>query len=217
MAARIQVVDAVINRHSLRSTVRLTGVPQNRIKALIMKLGPVCTQYQDETLQRLRIGELQWSETLAFHAKVGNTLEEQEYRRTTGSVWTWTCLDTRTKLVPSWRVGPKNWNTKAELQEDISLRYDELKAIDSTSVPIGWSRADLRGREHLGHVCRAWFVTLNAGFARKVERHAAALALYLMYYNFSRIHESIRRTPAMEAGVADYAWSIQEIVGLADR
>ena len=44
-----------------------------------------------------------------------------------------------------------------------------------------------------------------------------AVALYFMYYNFTRIHETIRCTPAMEAGVCDYLWSIQEIVGLADR
>ena len=51
----------------------------------------------------------------------------------------------------------------------------------------------------------------------KVENLAYALALYFMYYNFARVHETIRCTPAMEAGVADYVWTIQEIVGLADR
>ena len=41
--------------------------------------------------------------------------------------------------------------------------------------------------------------------------------LWNMYYNFARIDETLRCTPAMEAGVSDYLWSIQEIVGLADR
>ena len=40
------------------------------------------------------------------------------------------------------------------------------------------------------------------------------LAVYFMYYNFARIHQSIRVTPAMEAGIADHVWSVEEIVGL---
>lgn len=61
------------------------------------------------------------------------------------------------------------------------------------------------------------FTRLTNGFSKKVENMAYAVALYFMYYNFARIHETIRCTPAMEAGVCDYVWSIQEIVGLADR
>jgi hypothetical protein len=40
------------------------------------------------------------------------------------------------------------------------------------------------------------------------------VALYFMYYNFARVHQTLRVTPAMEAGIADHVWSIQEIVGL---
>ena len=43
---------------------------------------------------------------------------------------------------------------------------------------------------------------------------AAAVALYFMYYNFGRVHQTLRVTPAMEAGIADHVWSIEEIVGL---
>ena len=48
--------------------------------------------------------------------------------------------------------------------------------------------------------------------ARKVENHAAAVALYFMYYNFARVHQTLRVTPAMEAGISDHVWSIAEIV-----
>jgi len=61
------------------------------------------------------------------------------------------------------------------------------------------------------------FTRLTNGHSKKIENMACAVALYFMYYNFARIHETIRCTPAMEAGVSDYVWSIQEIVGLADR
>jgi hypothetical protein len=45
---------------------------------------------------------------------------------------------------------------------------------------------------------------------------SAAVALYFMYYNFGRVHQTLRVTPAMEAGVADHVWSIEEIVRVAD-
>ena len=61
------------------------------------------------------------------------------------------------------------------------------------------------------------FTRLTNGHSKKIENMACAVALYFMYYNFARLHETLRCTPAMEAGVCDYVWSIQEIVGLADR
>jgi IS1 family transposase len=60
------------------------------------------------------------------------------------------------------------------------------------------------------------FTRLTNAHSKKIENMAYAVALYFMYYNFARIHETLRCTPAMEAGVSDYVWSIQEIVGLAD-
>src|ERR1035441_10193587 len=61
------------------------------------------------------------------------------------------------------------------------------------------------------------FTRLTNAHSKKIENMAYAVALYFMYYNFARVHETLRCTPAMEAGVSDYVWSIQEIVGLADR
>jgi IS1 family transposase len=61
------------------------------------------------------------------------------------------------------------------------------------------------------------FTRLTNAHSKKIENMAYAVALYYMYYNFARIHETLRCTPAMEAGVSDYVWSIQEIVGLAER
>jgi len=61
------------------------------------------------------------------------------------------------------------------------------------------------------------FTRLTNAHSKKIENMAYAVALYFMYYNFARVHETLRCTPAMEAGVSDYVWSIQEIVGLADK
>jgi len=58
------------------------------------------------------------------------------------------------------------------------------------------------------------FTRLTNAFSKKWENHAAMVALYFMYYNFRRVHQTLRVTPAMEAGIADHVWSIEEIVGL---
>ena len=58
------------------------------------------------------------------------------------------------------------------------------------------------------------FTRLTNAFSRKVENHAAMVALFFMYYNFARVHQSLRVTPAMAAGVSDHVWDIEEIVAL---
>jgi IS1 family transposase len=60
------------------------------------------------------------------------------------------------------------------------------------------------------------FTRLTNGFSKKVDNHKAALALYFMRYHFGRIHKTLRVTPAMEAGVADHVWSLEEIARLAN-
>lgn len=58
------------------------------------------------------------------------------------------------------------------------------------------------------------FTRLTNGFSKKVENHEHMLALHYMFYNFARIHSTLRVTPAMEAGVSDHVWSIEEIISL---
>jgi len=58
------------------------------------------------------------------------------------------------------------------------------------------------------------FTRLTNGFSKKIENLECAVALHFMHYNFARIHKTLRVTPAMEAGIADHVWSMQEIAGL---
>ena len=58
------------------------------------------------------------------------------------------------------------------------------------------------------------FTRLTNGFSKKLDNHAYAVALHFMYCNFVRIHQTLRVTPAMEAGLSDHAWSIEELVNV---
>jgi IS1 family transposase len=58
------------------------------------------------------------------------------------------------------------------------------------------------------------FTRLTNAFSKKLENHKHAAAIYFMHYNFCRIHTSLRVTPAMESGIANHVWSLDEVVGL---
>lgn len=56
------------------------------------------------------------------------------------------------------------------------------------------------------------FMRRGNAFSKKIEHHRAAVSLHVAWYNFCRVHESLRVTPAMEAGITNHVWSVQELV-----
>ena len=60
------------------------------------------------------------------------------------------------------------------------------------------------------------FTRLTNAFSKKAENPAHNVALHFMHYNYCRIHQTLRVTPAMEAGLTDHVWEIEELVKLID-
>src|SRR5437763_767507 len=101
----------------------------------------------------------------------------------------------------------------------------------SPAICMGARKAVISGNPDHSHVSTSFaerqnltmrmsmrrFTRLTNGFSKKLENHEHALALYFMYYNFCRIHQTLRVTPAMEAGLTGHIWSIGEIIALIDR
>lgn len=73
-------------------------------------------------------------------------------------------------------------------------------------------RSNLTMRMHMRR-----FTRLTNAFSKKVENHAHAVALHMMYYNFVRIHKTLRVTPAMAAGVTDRLWEIADVAMLVEQ
>jgi IS1 family transposase len=61
------------------------------------------------------------------------------------------------------------------------------------------------------------FTRLTNAFSKKIDNHGHAVALYFMFYNFCRVHQTLRVTPAMEAGLTDHVWSVEELVTLLPK
>lgn len=70
-------------------------------------------------------------------------------------------------------------------------------------------RQNLNMRMHMRR-----FTRLTNAFSKKIENHAAAISLYFAFYNFCRVHQTLRVTPAMQAGLTDHIWDIEELVAL---
>jgi IS1 family transposase len=99
--------------------------------------------------------------------------------------------------------------------------YSPAKCIGSRCVPI-------IGRPDPKHISTSFverqnltmrmsmrrFTRLTNAFSKKVENHMQSVALHFMYYNFVRIHQTLRMTPAMAAGITDKVWEVEDMVAL---
>jgi hypothetical protein len=103
---RSQVVAALVEGNSIRSTVRMTGVSKNTIAKLLVELGEACADYLDKALVNLNCKRIQCDEIWSFcYAKEKNVPEELRGKFGYGDVWTWVAIDAETKLIASWAVG----------------------------------------------------------------------------------------------------------------
>ncbi len=92
----------------------------------------------------------------------------------------------------------------------------ETRVIDGDPDPKHISTSYIERQNLTMRMSMRRFTRLTNAFSKKIENHVAMIALHIMYYNFCRIHQTLRVTPAMEAGVTDRPWSIQDLVALAD-
>lgn len=61
------------------------------------------------------------------------------------------------------------------------------------------------------------FTRLTNGFSKKVDNHRHSVAPHYMFYNFCRVHQTLRCTPAMEAGITDHVWSLEKLRALMPK
>ena len=57
---------------------------------------------------------------------------------------------------------------------------------------------------------------LTNAFSKKIENHCFALALHFLYYNFARVHQTLKTTPAMAAGVTKRLWEMKDVVDMLE-
>ncbi|MGH6958030.1 MAG: IS1 family transposase [Caulobacteraceae bacterium] len=111
-----------------------------------------------------------------------------------------------------------------------TYRTDPKAAAGRYSPPVctGTRKRVIEGNPNPAHISTSYverqnltirmsvrrFTRLTNAFSKKVENHAYAVALHFMWYNFGRIHKTLRVTPAMQAGLSDHVWSFEEVASL---
>ncbi len=116
----------------------------------------------------------------------------------------------------------------AQLVKIYGASSDSAKGRYSPAECTGAVKTPIEGKPDPKHISTSYierqnltlrmhmrrFTRLTNAFSKKVENHAYAVALHMMYYNFVRIHQTLRVTPAMAAGVIDRLWEVSDIVAL---
>lgn len=120
---RSQILRCLVEGNSIRATSRITEAAKNTVVKLLVDAGKACSEYQDKALRNLTCKRLQCDEIWSFcYAKKKNVPDRHKGEFGYGDVWTWTALDAKTKLVPSWLVGDRSGETACVFVKDLASR-----------------------------------------------------------------------------------------------
>ncbi|MSP67643.1 MAG: DDE domain-containing protein [Alphaproteobacteria bacterium] len=254
----------------MRSLARVVDVSPNTVDKLLIEAGKACATLHDEkvrnvTARRVEVDEI-WSFT---YAKQRNVPLAKAAPEGAGDTWTWTALDSETKLLIGYLVGGRDGEYAIAFMDDLRARLANrvqitsdghkayLEAVEAAfgggvdyaqlvklygAVPetakgryspaecIGARNTVVEGNPDPRHVSTSHaerqnltirmqmrrFTRLTNGFSKKFENHAHMVALYTVWYNFVRMHKTLRMTPAMAAGLTDRLWAMEDIIAAMD-
>jgi IS1 family transposase len=122
-AKRVQIISALVEGVSVRATARMCDVSKDTVMKLGVDLGKACAGYQDETFRNLTCKRLQIDEIWNFvYAKAKNVPQAKQGTFGFGDVWTFTCIDADTKLMPAFLVGLRDAGCATEFMQDVASR-----------------------------------------------------------------------------------------------
>ena len=264
---QVMVLNALVEGNGIRATSRLAGVQKNSVTRLLCRAGEACEHIWDEMMRDLETRRLECDEVWTFLTKKQGRLTDEDRRRHPewGDQYIFLALDPDTRLIPTFRIGKRNFDTTLAFMRDLEKRLAGpvqittdafslyIPAIDLAFLPTDVSyaqptklyRADHAGRGRYApprishtetevisgnpdpkHISTSlierqnWtlrtrtrrLTRLANGFSRKLENLHAAVALYVVHMDFIRIHRSLRVTPAMEAGITDRLWRMEDVL-----
>ena len=270
LKTRSLILKMLCEGQSMRATARLADVSFNTVAKLLIDAGKVCADLHDEMVQGVTASRIQCDEIWSFtYAKQKNVKTAKSAPSQAGDTWTWTALDSDSKLIVSWLVGGRDGEYAIEFMDDLRSRLANrvqlttdghkayLEAVEgafggdvdyaqliklygeapeaqkrySPAACVGARKRRVEGnpdpkavstshveRQNLTmrmHMRR--FTRLTNAFSKKFENHMHMVALYTVWYNFIRIHKTLRVTPAMEAGLSETVWDMEDLVRIMDQ
>lgn len=274
LKTRVQILSMLCEGSSMRSISRVCDVSINTVSKLLVDAGKFCADLHDREVRNVKASKVQCDEIWSFTAaKQKNVPSMKKAVEGAGDTWTWTALDSDSKLIISWLVGGRDGeyalafmdDVKDRLANRVQLTTDGHKAylnaveeafgadVDyamlvkiygepegravpqerrySPAVCTGAKKTKIEGSPDpafvsTSHVERAnltmrmanrRFTRLTNAFSKKFENHVHMVAIYTVWYNFIKMHKTLRMTPAMAAGVTDKLWSMDDLVAMMDE
>ena len=93
----------------------------------------------------------------------------------------------------------------------------DLKVVSGNPDPNHVSTSYVERHNLTMRMSMRRFTRLTNAFSKKIQNHAAMVAIHAVHYNYARIHKTLRITPSMAAGLSNHVWSLEEIIMMADR
>ena len=123
LKTRVQILSMLVEGSSMRSISRVTGVSINTVTKLLVDAGEACAVYHDETVRNVRASKVQCDEIWSFcYSKEKNVATAKAAPEGAGDVWTWTALDSESKLIVAYEVGDRSGDTAIEFMDDLRDR-----------------------------------------------------------------------------------------------
>jgi IS1 family transposase len=270
LKTRVQILHMLCEGSSMRAISRITDVSINTVTKLLEDAGEVCSAYHDEHVRNVKARRIQCDEIWAFcYSKQKNVATTKAAPEGAGDIWTWTALDTQSKLIVSYVSGARDGEYAMALMDDLRGRLanrvqlttdghrayleavegafgddidyamlvklygeapESMKGRYSPAECVGTRKTKITGSPERQHVSTSYverqnltmrmsmrrFTRLTNAHSKKLANHEHAQALYFMYYNFARINQAVRMSPAMAAGIETRLWGLEDIVTLID-
>jgi IS1 family transposase len=259
---QIQIVNALVEGNSIRSTARMIGVEHKTVMRVLLRVGKKCQRLLDAKMRGLQCRNVQVDEIWTFVGKKEKRLNGTDDYLQLGDQYVFVAMDAESKLIPSFRIGKRDaenaWYFMRDLSDRVTTRmqitsdgfrpyyaavedafgtdvdyamlvkiygeteerdkrYSPGEIVNARPIPVSgnpkpWmistshiERQNLTIRMQLRR-----FTRLTNAFSKKLENLKAAISLHFAWYNFCRIHSSLRITPAMAAGISDHVWDFVE-------
>jgi IS1 family transposase len=134
VSRRAQIISALVEGNSIRSTERMTNTHRDTIMRLLVEVGKGCAEIMDEQMRELECRRIQVDEIWAFVQKKQRQVTKQDDRSRVGDMWTFVALDPDTKLVPLYRVSKRTAPNARAFMQDLSERLANRVQLSSDGL-----------------------------------------------------------------------------------
>jgi len=270
LQTRVQILHMLCEGSSMRAISRITGTSINTVTKLLVDAGTACAAYHDEHVRNVKAKRVQCDEIWAFcYSKQKHVATAKAAPVGAGDVWTWTAIETQSKLIVSYLSGGRDGEYAMALMDDLRQRLstrvqlttdghkaylnaveeafgneidyamlvklygeapESMKGRYSPADCIGTRKTKITGNPDRDHVSTSYverqnltmrmsmrrFTRLTNAHSKKLANHHHAQALYFMFYNFARVNQAVRMSPAMAAGIEGHLWEMKDIAELVE-